>query len=130
MGRIMGIDWGEKFIGIALSDPSKVLATGYRTLPFENFEELFKEIKRIVEEKEVEKIVVGLPKRTDGKKGWVEEKVKEFAEKLKLFLKKEVELWDERYSTLIAQEYTRDKNKVHLLSAEIILQSFLESLRK
>ncbi|HEX68586.1 MAG TPA: Holliday junction resolvase RuvX, partial [bacterium] len=75
-------------------------------------------------------IVVGLPKRTDGKKGWVEEKVKEFAEKLKLFLKKEVELWDERYSTLIAQEYTRDKNKVHLLSAEIILQSFLESLRK
>ena len=126
----MGIDWGEKFIGIALSDPSKVLATGYRTLPFENFEELFKEIKRIVEEKEVEKIVVGLPKRTDGKKGWVEEKVKEFAEKLKLFLKKEVELWDERYSTLIAQEYTRDKNKVHLLSAEIILQSFLESLRK
>ncbi len=130
MGRIMGIDWGEKFIGIALSDPSKVLATGYRTLPFENFEELFKEIKKIVEEKEVEKIVVGLPKRTDGKKGWVEEKVKEFAEKLKLFLKKEVELWDERYSTLIAQEYTRDKNKVHLLSAEIILQSFLESLRK
>ncbi|MCD6522049.1 Holliday junction resolvase RuvX [Candidatus Calescamantes bacterium] len=130
MGRIMGIDWGEKFVGIALSDPSKVLATGYRTLPFENFEELFKEIKRIVEEKGVEKIVVGLPKRTDGKKGWVEEKVREFAEKLKLFLKKEVKLWDERYSTLIAQEYTQDKNKVHLLAAEIILQSYLESLRK
>jgi len=124
--RIMGIDWGEKRIGIALSDPLHIFAQPFSILCFKSEKELLKKLKDIIQEKEVGKIVVGLPKRTDGKEGWAEKQVEKFVAWLKKSLPLEVVTWDERYTSMLARQITRDKKKIDALSAQIMLQSYLE----
>ena len=124
--RIMGIDWGEKRIGIALSDPLHIFAQPFSILYFKSEKELLKKLKDIIQEKEVGKIVVGLPKRTDGKEGWAEKQVEKFVAWLKKSLPLEVVTWDERYTSMLARQITRDKKKIDALSAQIMLQSYLE----
>lgn len=122
----MGIDWGEKRIGIALSDPLHIFAQPFSILCFKSEKELLKKLKDIIQEKEVGKIVVGLPKRTDGKEGWAEKQVEKFVAWLKKSLPLEVVTWDERYTSMLARQITRDKKKIDALSAQIMLQSYLE----
>jgi len=125
----MGIDWGEKRIGIALSDPLHIFAQPFSILEFKSKKELLKKIRDIIQEKEVGKIVVGLPRRTDGKEGWAEKQVEEFVAWLRKSLSVDVITWDERYTSRLARQITLDKKKIDALSAQIMLQSYLESLR-
>ncbi len=134
MGRILGLDYGKKRIGIAISDEGAVIANGFRVI---GRDELFI-IKEIVEEMGIEKIVVGLPLREDGSLGKEAEEVQAFVERLKSLLRIPVITWDERFSTkavnrvLIDGDVSRRKRKrfVDLLAATFILQGYLDSIRR
>ena len=125
----MGIDWGEKRIGIALSDPLYIFAQSFSVIEFKSKRELLEKIRDIIQEKEVSKIVVGLPRRTDGKEGWAEKQVEKFVDWLRKSFSLEVITWDERYTSKLAKQITMDAKKIDALSAQIMLQSYLESLR-
>lgn len=128
--RILGIDYGEKRIGVAVSDP-----LGLTAQPVDAVEDI-EGIKRIVKEyDEVEEVVVGLPKSLSGKLGPQAQKVLEFVEKLKKDLRQRIITWDERLTTveaekvLISAGLSRQKRKevVDKSAAAIILQSYLDS---
>ena len=133
MGRFLGIDWGEKRVGLALSDIGKVFAQPFLTL--NNDENLLEKLQKVCVDKGVERIVIGLPVRTDGKIGRSEELVREFARELEEKTGLTVILWDERFSSVVASYYTSslkeiDSRKIKdRIEASVILQSYLESVR-
>jgi len=132
--RILGIDLGEKRIGIAISDELEITAQGLPTIPSLNEDENLKNIAKIVDKYDVKRIVLGLPKNMNGTLGKQAKKAISFGEKLKEICQLPVELEDERLSTLKAEklliyaDQRRKKRKkiVDKMSAIIILQSFLD----
>ena len=123
-GRIMGLDVGDKTIGVAVSDLMGL--TGKK----KDIEEL----KAIIKEKQVNKIVSGLPKNMNGTLGPQGEKVIKFCELVKAETGIDVEFWDERLSTVAAErslleaDVSRQKRKkvIDMLAAVIILQGYLD----
>ena len=134
--RLMGIDFGVKRIGIALSD-----ALGYSAHPLtiihrKSLAEDIKAIKLIADENQVSKIVLGLPLNMDGSEGKSAEDARAFAEKLKAGLNLPVELFDERLSSLQTErilveeaDMSRDKRKGvrDKIAASLFLQAYLDS---
>ena len=131
--RILGIDFGKKRVGIAISDPLCMIAMPLETVERKKIEE---GINKILERFPVKHIVIGYPLRTDGKKGKRAEEVEKFAKKIKEKFNIEIELWDERYSTVEAERIimdmgkkpSRNKGKIDRIAASLILQSYLDSL--
>ncbi|TET06387.1 MAG: Holliday junction resolvase RuvX [Candidatus Atribacteria bacterium] len=132
--RVLGIDLGEKRIGISISDELGITAQGLPTINSINEIEDLKNIKEIIDKYGVEKIILGLPKNMNGSLGRQAKKALSFAEKLKLSFQLPVELEDERLSTskaekfLIETDRSRKKRKkvIDKMAAVIILQSFLD----
>ncbi len=135
MGRILCLDFGEKRIGIALSDELGFTAQGLEVLERRNIAEDINYIKVIAEKNNVNKVVVGLPLNMDGGTSEKSNDVLSFVEKLKNSLKFPVETWDERLSSLeanrvlISADMSRRKRKkvVDKIAAQIILQCYLDS---
>ena len=133
--RILGIDYGQKRIGIAISDPLRLIAYPLETVERKRIED---SIRRILEKYSIEYVVIGYPLRTDGKLGEREEEVKSFAEKIKEKFNINTKLWDERYTTIeaeriirdIGKKPSRDKGRVDRVAASLILQSYLDYLKK
>ncbi len=137
MSRILGIDYGERRIGLAISDPMGIIAQPLTTLDTEKIKDVFFEVKNIVKEKNVKKVVVGLPKNMDGTIGEKGKKVLNFADDLSKELNLKIDLWDERLTSVESQKTLKqekrktkkDKQIVDKLSASLILQGYLESLK-
>jgi len=133
--RILGIDYGQKRIGIAISDPLRLIAYPLETVERKRIED---SIRRILEKYSIEYVIIGYPLRTDGKLGEREEEVKSFAEKIKGKFNINIKLWDERYTTIeaeriirdIGKKPSRDKGRVDRVAASLILQSYLDYLKK
>ena len=89
--RLMGIDFGDARVGIALSDPLMIMSQGYNTIKNDGTEQLFEEIKEIIKEKEVTKIIIGLPKNMDNSQGFRTDATMEFAEKLRSYTDTEID---------------------------------------
>lgn len=133
----MAVDYGTVRVGIALSDERHVLATPFRTII--NKSGLFDEILKIATQNNVEKIIVGLPLKEDGSDSHMTKQVRTFAEKLSDKVKLSVELYDERYSSLLAQDSMiesgkkkKDRGKKGELdkrAAAILLQEYLDGSR-
>lgn len=136
--RILAIDYGEKRIGLALSDPLGFTAQGLVTLEHTDRSSAVKSLKRLCEEHEVGEIVVGLPLEMNGQAGFKAKEVLEFVSELKKMIPLTVNTWDERLSTrqvtrlMIQQDLSRKKRKEHQdqLAAILILQTYLETKRK
>jgi putative Holliday junction resolvase len=96
-GRIMGIDFGSKRIGISISDPTLTIAYGLSVL--ENNGEVFDKISEICRQYDIALIVVGLPLKLSGKHSSKTEEVLKFVEELESKLKVKVVQWDERFTT-------------------------------
>lgn len=129
---------GTKRIGVAVSDELGLFAQALTTIERESIAEDLNKINGFVEEWKVHKVVVGLPKRTDGRVGKEAERVLKFSESLQKKLKVPVDTWDERFSTvaatrtLLEANLSRAKRKkvVDKLAAVFILQGYLESISR
>ncbi len=134
--RILGIDHGTVRIGIALSDELKMIATPLEYIPADPFADFIERLKEIIRDKEVEQIVVGMPRNMDGSYGPAAEKVREFVAFLKDAITVPIQLWDERLTTVSAQKSLiaagtrreKRKEKVDKIAAAIILQGYLDSI--
>ncbi len=140
--RILGLDYGSKTVGVAISDETCLIATGIETIERQDEQSIKKTIRRlqeIVKEYNVEKIVLGYPKNMDGTEGFRCEKTVEFKNRLERNFKKiEVILWDERLSTSFSTKILFEgnvnqkdhKKVVDKVAAMYILQGYLDSLKK
>jgi putative Holliday junction resolvase len=135
--RIMGLDIGDRTIGVAVSDLMGLTAQGVKTIKRVGKKKDIEELKNIIKEREVGKIVSGLPKNMNGTLGPQGEKVLKFCELLKEETGLEIEFWDERLSTVAAERSllegdisrTKRKKVIDMLAAVIILQGYLDRQR-
>jgi len=135
MKRALGLDVGDKTVGLALSDGLGITAQGLDTLQRKNNESDLMAIAAVCEQNEVERLVVGLPLNMDGSEGPRAEVSRRFGDKLALKTGLPVEYWDERLTTaeaeriLIQADVSRQKRKgvIDKLAAQIILQSWLDA---
>lgn len=137
---VIGLDLGDKTLGIAKSDSSQIIASSYDTLRFENndFQDALNKLTVVVKELEPEKIILGLPKNMDGSIGFQAQKVLDFKTMIEENLHLDVELIDERLtskmanSVMIEADFSRKKRKqrVDKLAAMLILQSYLDRRKK
>jgi putative Holliday junction resolvase len=133
--RIMGIDYGDVRIGIAVSDLMGWTAQGVETITRKSEEQDLARIGELIRQYEVSKIVVGFPKNMNNTIGPRGELTQQFAEKLRETFGLPVILWDERLSTMAAErmlvqaDVSRKKRKqvVDKMAASIILQNYLDS---
>ncbi len=133
-GRIMGLDVGDKTIGVSVSDLMGLTSQPVTTIKRVSKKKDIESLKEIIKEKQVIKIVSGLPKNMNGTLGPQGEKVLSFCEFLKEETKIEIEFFDERLSTVQAErsllegDISRQKRKkvIDMLAAVIILQGYLD----
>lgn len=133
--RIMGLDLGDKTIGVAVSDETKLIAQGYTTIKRKSLAKDLDDLAEIINEKEINKIVLGLPKNMNNTIGERGNKSIEFADILKEhFGDVETVLWDERLTTVSAERVLLEadvkrkkrKNHIDMIAAVFILQSYLD----
>ena len=136
--RILGIDYGDARVGIAVSDPLMLTAQGIKTLPNKVFDKMLESLDEIYNEYKPEKIVLGFPKNMDGSVGFRGDITLEFKKTLEeKYPKSEIILYDERLSTVMADRFlsatnTRGsgrKKVIDTVSAAVILQNYLDSIR-
>ena len=135
--RIMAIDYGKKRIGIALSDSFKLFAYSYTTVL--NNSKTFFELEKIIKEKNIIEIVLGIPNEDKVSKTSIVSTVEKFKTTLEKKYLLKVILWDETYTSAIAQQMIlesvnkkqkrKNKNLLDMQSAAIILQEYLNSLK-
>lgn len=133
--RIMGLDVGEKRIGIALSDPMGWTAQGHSVLHRRKIEEDLASLAQICAENNVEKLVLGLPRNMNGSLGFKAQEVQEFGKVLREYLQLPIEYIDERLTTVSAEkvllqaDVSRKKRRqvIDKLAAVYILQTYLDS---
>lgn len=132
--RIIGIDYGDARIGLAVCDPLGITAQGLTTIKNRGEEKTLKELKKIIDEYSPEKIVIGLPKNMDGSLGFRAEATYAFADLLKTVYGGEIVFWDERLTTVGASRYLNEtntvkqarKNVIDTLSACLILEGYMQ----
>ncbi|SHH60801.1 Holliday junction resolvase RuvX [Sporanaerobacter acetigenes] len=134
MERILGLDVGDKTIGVAVSDPLGLIAQGVTTIRRTSIKNDMEELKNIVNQYNVSKVVVGLPKNMNNTIGPQGQKVLNFVEKMEKVLNIEIVLEDERLTTVSAErmlidgDVRREKRKkvIDKVAATYILQTFLD----
>lgn len=135
----MGIDFGTRHIGLALSDESRILATGYETVNWNGVDSewALNRICDIIKDMNVTALVIGRPTRTDGERSETQDKAEEFGAELEKRSGLTPEYKDERFTTVIASRYLHDCNMkakkqkkiIDQVAAEIILQEYLDKIR-
>lgn len=137
MGRLLAIDYGKKRTGLAVSDPSRIIATALTTV---DSSELFSYLKSYMREEQVDVIVLGYPRNMDNTPAEVAKEVEKAAQKLqKEYPEKEVVFEDERFTSKLAVQSMvqggmpkgkrKEKGRVDKISAVIILQGYMERIK-
>ena len=137
MKRLLGIDLGKARIGMAISDELALLAHPLETFPADKPNCGVERIATIVREKEVECVVVGLPRNMDGTMGPAATEALAFVERLRAKLSCPVVTWDERLTTVAAHRALREagrstrttRGQVDQVAAQMILQGYLDQLQ-
>ena len=135
MGRVLGLDYGQKRLGFALSDPTGTLATPLCVVTVSGARDALAQIERQCRETKAERLVIGLPKNMNNTLGPAAEGVLKVKEQLIQRLTIPIETWDERLSTsaannaMIAADVSRARRKqvVDKLAAQIFLQNYLDA---
>ena len=133
--RILALDHGTKRVGVAISDEMQMIAQPLEFILAEPFANFLTRLKEIIREKQVDQILVGMPRNMDGSYGPAALKVQEFVAVLKETIAVPIKMWDERLTSaqanrfLIQADVRRDKRKekVDKTAAAILLQSYLDS---
>ena len=132
--RKLGLDVGDRTIGVAVSDPFGWTAQGVTTIKRKNLPEDLKQLKKIADEYQATEMVVGIPRNMNGTYGPQSEKVKTFINQIREAMKVEIIEWDERLSTKMAErsliegDMRRNKRKkvIDTVAAVCILQGYLD----
>jgi putative Holliday junction resolvase len=135
--RILALDHGTKRIGVAISDETKTIAQPLEYIPAEPFADFLARLKALLVEKEVDLVLVGLPRNLDGSYGPAAQKVEAFVSALKTAIAVPVKTWDERLTTAQANRILiqgrvrrgKRKEKVDQMAAAILLQSYLDGMQ-
>ena len=135
MMRVLGLDVGDVLIGVAISDPLRIIAQGLESIKRADTKSDVNAVRHLVNQYEVGEIVVGLPRMMDGETGIQAQKVLNFVESLRAEVKISVVLWDERLTTVAANRALieanmsrrRRKKVVDKVAAALILQGYLDS---
>jgi putative Holliday junction resolvase len=136
--RSLGLDIGDRRIGVALSDPEGILASPFTVINRGDESRDIEAIIGIINQQQVERVIVGLPRSLDGSLGKQAEKVKEFTQKLGEYTQVPVEYRDERLTTVMAERLMRvaktkkirEKVRHDAQAAAIILQGYLDEGRE
>ncbi len=136
--RILAIDYGQRRIGIAVSDPLRIVAQPLPTIVVQNIQQIMRELQKIISEKNVAEIVVGLPFHLKGTQGEAALAVDKFVQMLEHHFKLPVHRWDERFTSLAAEKTiremgkspSRNREKVDQIAAQLILQGYLDYSRR
>ena len=134
--RILALDHGTKRIGVAVSDETKTIAQPLEYIPAEPFVDFLARLKKLLVEKEISLVLIGLPRNMDGSYGPAAEKVQTFVGVLRSAITVPIKMWDERLTSaqanrvLIQGGVRRDKRKekVDKMAAAILLQSYLDGI--
>lgn len=134
--KYLGLDLGTRSLGLSISDLTHTIASTYKTIRYEenDYEFLLQELKKIIEQEKIEKIVLGLPKNMNNTIGESAERCLNFKKLLEENLNIKVEMQDERLTTVEATNYMieanmsrkKRKQKIDSLAANIILQTYLD----
>jgi putative Holliday junction resolvase len=135
--RILGLDIGDRRVGVAISDPGEVIASPLTVINRDDDNAALSAIMQLVDQYDVKRIVVGLPYSLDGSLGRQASKVKDFVDKLSQSTSAGIELWDERLSTVAVERLlrgagnkkAREKSRLDAAAAAFILQGYLDSLK-
>lgn len=137
--RYLGLDLGTTSLGIAISDKTNTIVSPYKVLKFpkEKYEEVLEELERIIKEKEITDVVLGLPKNMDNSLGFASMRSQKFKELIS-YLPVKIHLYDERLTTLAAQNILiatgnkkiNKQNKIDAVAANIILEDFLRGINE
>lgn len=138
MARILSIDYGKKRTGLAVTDPSQIIAGGLVTV---TTSELFEFLADYIKKEPVERVIIGEPKQPDGKPSENMTRVVQFVNRWrKAYPEIPIEFYDERFTSVLAhramidgglhKKARQNKALVDEISATIILQSYLESVRR
>ena len=133
--RILGIDYGDARVGVAVTDIMGFMANGVKTIKNKGMKSLLSELETVLKEYNPEKIVVGLPKNMDGSEGFRVEATKEFVENLKSIYTGEIIFQDERLTSMEAKRYLSETNTfgkkrkevLDTVAAVLILENYLAS---
>lgn len=136
MGRLLAIDYGEKRLGLAISDPNQIISKPLKTIILSDSQYLYNELEKIISEYEIQKLIIGLPLGMDGKNTQQTSKVEAFKEDLQNKISIPVILFDERLSSVSAKKSLisqgiktgHNKSKIDQTAAAIFLQHFLDTL--
>ena len=135
--RVLAIDYGMARTGIAVSDPTGLIASPYKVIPSKNYEKLLNALGDVLSEVSPEKVLLGYPARTDGIKSEMCERVERFREELMSRFHVEAELVDEKYTTVIAsqmlhaggQSSKEQRKSIDAAAAAVLLQGYLDAHR-
>ena len=136
--RILGLDHGTKRIGVAVSDELKMIAQPLEFILAEPFADFLARLKEIIRDKEIDLILVGMPRNMDGSYGPAALKVQDFVAALSGAITVPIKTWDERLTSVQANRFLiqgnirrkERKEKVDKAAAAILLQSYLDSLNR
>ena len=134
--RVLGIDVGSVRIGLAISDETCTIASPLATVPNES-RTLWPRIEREMEDRQVDRVVIGLPRLLDGTEGEAAASARAFAAELGRRTTVDIELWDERFTTTIAERSLiaggvrrkRRREVIDSVAAAVLLQSWLDARR-
>jgi putative Holliday junction resolvase len=137
LSKILGIDFGERRIGLALSDALGITAQGLPTLDTKKIKDIFSYLENIIKDNNVTKVIVGMPKNMNGSMGPKGMEVTKFIQDLIEKIKIDVIPWDERLTSVQSLKAMREmgtkykhKEIADRISATLILQSYLDSLQQ
>ena len=133
--KLLAIDHGQKRTGIAANDALGMMAHPLEFIPTEPFDAFLNRLKEILVERETEQIIVGMPRNMDGSMGSQALKVEDFVAVLKKSVTVPVRTWDERLTTVMAEDKLREagvnmreaKKKVDAAAAAVMLQDYMDS---
>ena len=136
--KILAVDYGLARTGVAVSDATGTIATPLECIPSRNEGRMLETLLGVIEKIKPEKIIVGLPLRTDMRQGDMAVKVTAFCERLKAETEAEVELCNEMYTTVIASQLLHENEKkskeqrriIDSAAAAVLLQGYLDKLKQ
>ena len=135
MGRLLALDIGEKRVGVAISDETRTLARPLLTITRASKKEDFARLATVCREQQIEKIIAGLPKTLRNEEGPQARRVRRYADELHAALGLPIDFWDERFSSVDAEERLaassrkpRQKGEIDSAAAAIILQDYLDAM--